>query len=303
MLTMLTANGLSRLGFTKQGLKMIARSLHSPQAKRRAFATYTPTRHDVLVCTYSKSGTNWMMQIVTQIAYLGEADFENIHKIVPWPDVALPENMSGIVSPLEPTYEHSPTKLRAFKTHHEAEYVPYNPESTYIVVIRDPKDALVSGYYFADGFLPNTAKNLSPVEWAEFFQRGKTMFGSWPQHTAGWWQGRDKPNVLVLTFAEMKKDLPRAVRQVARQMKVDLSEVQQQKVVEKSSFEYMKQIDHKFNPVPARGNKVVMMRSGKQGESKTFLSLEQREKVDDAMKEELKRLGSDFPYDEMFTRS
>ena len=34
---------------------------------------YVPTEHDVFVCSYFKSGTNWTMQIATQIAYRGRA--------------------------------------------------------------------------------------------------------------------------------------------------------------------------------------------------------------------------------------
>lgn len=40
----------------------------SETIKTRAFEGYTPASHDVFVCTYSKSGTYWMLQIVTQIA-------------------------------------------------------------------------------------------------------------------------------------------------------------------------------------------------------------------------------------------
>src|SRR5215471_4515279 len=47
------------------------------------FPNYEPGEHDVLVCAYFKSGTNWTMQIATQIAYRGAAEFEHIHDLVP----------------------------------------------------------------------------------------------------------------------------------------------------------------------------------------------------------------------------
>ena len=105
--------------------------MKASKRKRAAFAHYTPTHHDVVVCTYSKSGTNWMLQIVTQIANFGQGEFDHIHDLVPWPDPPL----LGIVAPEVPTWERAPTKLRAFKTHLEASYVPYTPEARYIVVV------------------------------------------------------------------------------------------------------------------------------------------------------------------------
>ncbi|MCI5167721.1 MAG: hypothetical protein D3903_16930 [Candidatus Electrothrix sp. GM3_4] len=45
--------------------------------------------------------------------------------------------------------ERSPSGLRIIKTHFERTYVPFNDQVKYIVVIRDPKEIIVSGYYFA----------------------------------------------------------------------------------------------------------------------------------------------------------
>src|SRR5579871_97376 len=46
------------------------------------FGDYQPTAHDVFACVYFKSGTNWLMQIATQIVNRGQAEFEHIHDIV-----------------------------------------------------------------------------------------------------------------------------------------------------------------------------------------------------------------------------
>src|SRR5690348_5981108 len=54
--------------------------------KANPFAGYTPGPQDVFIATYAKSGTNWMMQIVTQLAWHGRAEFDHIHCLVPWPD-------------------------------------------------------------------------------------------------------------------------------------------------------------------------------------------------------------------------
>lgn len=55
-----------RLGIIRQVAALGAKLANSPRLKRRAFGKYIPCEHDVMVCTYSKCGTNWTMQIVTQ---------------------------------------------------------------------------------------------------------------------------------------------------------------------------------------------------------------------------------------------
>lgn len=105
--------GALKLGLGPRALALMGRAMSAPRLKRRAFADYTPNEYDVVVCTYAKSGTNWMLQIVTQVAHLGQGEFEHIHDLVPWPDPPMP----GLVDLKTPTWDSAPAKLRALKTH------------------------------------------------------------------------------------------------------------------------------------------------------------------------------------------
>ena len=58
----------NRVGLSKPIVGLAFRRMFSLELKQRAFAGYQPTRHDVFVATFGKSGTNWMMQIALQIA-------------------------------------------------------------------------------------------------------------------------------------------------------------------------------------------------------------------------------------------
>ncbi len=292
--------GALKLGFGPQALSLMSRSMSAPKLKRRAFADYTPNEHDVVVCTYAKSGTNWMLQIVTQVAHLGGGEFEHIHDLVPWPDPPMP----GLVDLKEPTWDSAPTKLRAVKTHWEAPFVPYNPDARYIIVVRDPKDVLVSSYHFADSIFSGVREHVSPETWTHLFARGRSPFGSWAAHTASFWPWRERTNALFVRFEEMKADLEGTVRRVAEFMDVPLTEVQLGEVVRKSSFNYMKAIDHKFAPPSAAPGReqAVMLRSGETGQAKAFLSAAQRREVDRAMAREVELLGSDFPFEQFYGR-
>lgn len=259
-----------------------------------AFKGYQPAGHDVFVPTYAKSGTNWMLQITHQIATLGQGEFGHIHDVVPWPDVPL-----RIKAKLDDGgWQASPTGKRVIKTHLAANYIPYHPDAKYVVVIRDPKDVLVSGYFFAMGLMP-TFVDMSLSMWADMIADGFQPTDSWAEHTASYWAWRDRDNVLVFTFNQLKQDLRRCVQQVADLMGVELAEEQLALVVEKSGFAYMKAHEPQFEPLnmlPFISTRSKMIRSGKVGESKALLPPEKLALIDEINQAKLAQLGSDFPY-------
>jgi Sulfotransferase domain len=270
-------------------------------ARTRATAkAFTPGAHDVLICSFFKSGTNWTMQIAVQIAYRGQAQFEHIHDLVPWIEIPPRANMAIPVTD-DSVRQSCPTKLRIIKTHVAFEDLAYRPEAKYVWVVRDPKDVFVSSYHFVKssalgGLMP------TPKQWLKQFLSPNWSGGSWAQHTAGGWRIRDRPNVLFLTYEEMKADLPGAVRKIADLMGVDLNPLEFESVIEKSSYAYMKSAGHKFDPPEMPWTKAAgaMIRRGERGSADELLNAEQKRRIDDYSRAELLRFGSDFPYDEKF---
>lgn len=261
---------------------------------------FEPGPQDVLVCSFFKSGTNWTMQTALQIAHRGEAQFGHIHELIPW--IEMPEKRRMTVSASDDSVWHgSPTKLRIVKTHASFDDLLYRPEAKYIWVVRDPKDAFVSGYHFLRNVMLGRLMP-SPEQWLELFLSADTPGGSWAQHAASGWANRHQANVLFLTYEEMKADLPGAARRMAALMGVDLTDREFARVVEQSSFAHMKAIGHKFDPPawPWGKGEGAMIRRGERGSASEFLNDAQKRRIDDYWRAKLKRLGSDFPYDEMF---
>jgi hypothetical protein len=270
---------------------------------KNPFKGYEPTEHDVFVVTYVKSGTNWMMQLVHQLLFHGRGDYEHIHCVVAWPDTDMMGPLKGYAIPLRDprVWQASPEDKRVIKTHFRWEDVPYSPKAKYVIVIRDPKDVFVSSYHFFVKDGPLSFTNMSVAAFLELFLSDHFfMGGSWASTTATYWAQRDKPNVLICSFKEMRRDLAGSVARVASFLGVAASPDLLGKVTELSSFNYMKTIDDKFSTGKflAFVRPAPMMRKGTEGGSSELLSPAQAKRIDEYFMAELKRLGSDFPYEE-----
>src|ERR1022692_3380250 len=77
---------LEKLGRIERAIASAGQKARRKLAEKNPFGSYIPTEHDVIVATYAKSGTNWMMQIAHQLAFHGQGEFDHIHCVVPWPD-------------------------------------------------------------------------------------------------------------------------------------------------------------------------------------------------------------------------
>jgi hypothetical protein len=268
------------------------------------FAGYAPDRHDVLVCSYFKSGTNWTMQMALQIAWRGRAEFSHIHDVVPW--LELPERFKYAVPVSDALWRAAPTQLRVIKTHLPVGKIEYNDAGRYIWVVRDPKDVFVSSYHFIRSIM------LGPLmvpldEWLDLYLSEDTFTGSWAEHLHSGWQLRDRDNALFLTFEEMKRDSVAAVERIAELMGVALEAEERDAVAALSSYTHMKSISHKFDTIgmspPWVDPRGTMVRSGRAGSSGEMLTAQQQRRIDDFWRAELSRLGSDFPYDRYFAAS
>jgi Sulfotransferase domain len=265
------------------------------------FGDYRPDANDVLVCSYFKSGTNWLLQTCVQIAYRGEAEFDHIHCVVPWPDA--PAQYSRPIIPLHhpSPRQRAPSGLHVIKTHRDRTRIPFGPEAHYVAMVRDPKDVCVSAYHFLKTMVFGPL--MPAVErFVDGFLAPDYVHGSWAVHLASYWSVRDQPNVLFLTYEEMLRDSAKGTARIAKFLGVDLSPDQFESVLRHASFAAMKREVRKFEPPPLLpwSGQDFMVRKGVSGKSSELLSAVQQQRIDDHFRSELKRLDCDFPYDEAF---
>ncbi len=91
-----------------------------------------------------------------------------------------------------------------------------------IVVMRNPKDSLVSFYHFHK----NQPGLAFPGTWDESFdlyQKKELFYGDFMDFNVGSWQHRGEGNFLFLKYEDMKRDLTSTVQQIAQHCQVKLS--------------------------------------------------------------------------------
>lgn len=239
---------------------------------------------DIVISVPAKSGTTWTMNIVHQLRTGGDPDFEDLYVEVPWiefverPDQTPQERLERWAA--MPT-----TRRRAFKSHSAPPALPYiepgseRPEVKYIVVLRNPEEAAVSLKPFSERHsrawfdlwgAPHDAmvRDDFATYYDEVFEgmgMSDAMFG----FLAAWWPLRDRANILMLHFSDLKRDHEGSIRTIADFLGLSPTPAQWPAILEYSSFPWMKANERKFEvntltevPVLEPG---AMVRKGKIG--------------------------------------
>lgn len=205
---------------------------------------------DVIISTYAKSGTTWTQQIVSQLIFNGAEDVP-VHDMSPWVDLRVPEKEVKL-----PALE-AQTHRRFVKTHLPVDALVFSPRAKYLYIGRDGRDVVwslynhhLNGNQFFYDTLNNTPGRVGPAfkrppatvrqyydDWMA--KDGHPLWPFW-DHIRGWWSLHDLPNVMLLHFAEMKRDLPTAIRRIADFLEIEVDEDVWPDILNHCSFSYMK---------------------------------------------------------------
>lgn len=250
--------------------EMHARFEHfsTPEGRARGLA-YRPSPEEVFIVTPAKCGTTWMQQIVHGLRSRGGMDFDEVTRVVPWIEMAHDLGLD--------IHAAQPAAPRAFKTHAALDAVPAG--GRYIVVVRDPADALVSSYHFGEGMFFEKGAIALDTYALESYIPGRGV----ARHVLAMWPRRGDPDVLALCCESIKADLPGTIERVAAFIGVSLDAELKAIVTRQSDIAFMQQHKEQFEdhivrharsgpmglPLDGRLNKV---REGRVGSSQGRLS-------------------------------
>jgi aryl sulfotransferase len=212
------------------------------------WASYNHRPGDIFVCASPKCGTTWMQTIAASLLW-PDGDFPDaVIEIGPWFDGRI-FDFDELMARLE-----AQSHRRFIKTHTPADGIPIFDKASYIVVARDGRDAFVSFVNHRKNLRDDLIERLNTDAMAQsvdpvvkfrgdihgFFERWITDAPPL-RYLASWWDLRDEPNVLLVHYNDLQADLEREMRRVAGFLDIDIPEALWAGVVERCTFERMRE--------------------------------------------------------------
>ncbi|MDG2273269.1 MAG: sulfotransferase domain-containing protein [Halioglobus sp.] len=214
---------------------------------------------DIVISTYAKAGTTWVQQIIAQLLFNGAEELE-VADMSPWVDLRVPPKAVKI-----PMIE-AQTHRRFLKTHLPVDALVFSEKAKYVYIGRDGRDVLWSMYnhhskandawYEA---LNDTPGRIGPPierppssinqyyhEWLD--NDGYPWWPFW-ENIRSWWAIKELPNVYLLHYENLKRDMPGEIRRLAAFIETPIDEDKWESVLRHCSFDYMKEHGEKSVPL------------------------------------------------------
>lgn len=265
-------------------LPVKTRELHNHHMDSTRWNGFRFRDDDIVIATWAKSGTTWTQQIVSQLVF-GGAEGIDVPALSPWVDMRIVPQEA--IDALE-----RQAHRRFLKTHLPVDALTFSPRAKYIYVARDGRDAAWSAYnhfvkakdelYEAFNTTPGLVgptihRPTGTVHdyYREWFEGDGAPLWSFWENVRGWWQIRHLPNVMLVHFNDLKRDLPGAIRRIAAFLGIGIDEAAFPAILEHCSFDYMKRNAHLSAPLGGtiwEGGAATFINKGENGRWQGTLS-------------------------------
>ncbi|XP_018582881.1 sulfotransferase 1 family member D1-like [Scleropages formosus] len=263
-----------------------------------SISSFNPDPSDILISTYPKAGTTWTQEIVDLLLHKGDAEAcKRAPTVVriPFLEIVTPP---PIPSGLELLSQMKPP--RVIKTHLPIQLVPegfWKNKCKVIYIARNAKDTLVSYFYFDQMNLTQP----EPGPWDGYihkFMKGELAWGSWYDHVKGYWEEREKKNILYLFYEDMKENTRREVERIMRYLDLSIPDDVITQIIKLTSFKVMKDnpmANYTFIPKSLFDHsRSPFMRKGEVGDWVNHFSPEQVKMFDEDYERQMK--NSNIPF-------
>ncbi|XP_077988840.1 sulfotransferase 1A1-like [Glandiceps talaboti] len=258
---------------------------------------------DVLVASFPKSGTNWMMQILMKmyddwgLCMVGDQrDASALDWLSFSPSIktfrhdwkkAFMEQMDTMTAP-RLLRSHFPPEVLRPETHTREKRLKI------IYVSRNPKDVCVSWYKFTQDFSDGCWAASDMEEAITNFVKGSVFNGPWLDYVTSWYKLDRNDGVLHVKYEDMKRHTKSVISEITDFLNRPLPVAKLEDVAESSTFEAMKS-----------NEKIVLMtqdvkdflRKGRIGDWKNYFTVAQNEYFDREITQKLAERGIDFIYE------
>ena len=227
---------------------------------------------DIVISTRSKTGTTWVQMICALLIFQTPELPAPLGRLSPWLDHLI-RPREDVVAMLE-AQDHR----RFIKTHTPLDGIPIDPRATYVVTGRHPLDAAVSLYYQGANIdrakvraltgapepaVPDQARPRRPLhDWLMAYVTGDAKpwiarpdprddLDSLPGlmwHLSDAWARRNKPNVLLVHYADLSADLAGEMHRIAGRLGIEIPDARWPALVQAATFESMKRTPETLVP-------------------------------------------------------
>jgi hypothetical protein len=200
--------------------------LHAPGRNLQVFAD------DIFLVSYPKSGNTWTRFLIANLVYPGKnPDFSNINDLLPDPQVMSKRNLERAPRP------------RILKSHQY--FDPRYPKVIYVV--RDPRDVVLSEYYF-DKKRRAIADDFPLQPFVSRFVRGELNhpYGTWGENVATWFHTRfGDPRFLLVKYEALQSQAMHEMGRIADFLGISTRPEQLAFAIERSSADRMRELEKK----------------------------------------------------------
>ena len=277
---------------------------------RDRFKNWQVRPDDVYVLTFAKNGTTWTQELVWLIQY--DCNFEEAKTVLiakRFPFMDLPVILDFIKHELPPPMQDDVLKKmedmpspRFLKSHFRFCLLPDDlmEKSKAVICLRNPKDTVVS-YYHHEKLMRAHGYTGDFSTYFDLFMDNLVLYSPYFEYVKEAWQLRNHPNVCLLFFEDMKKDLASSVRKVANFLGKQVPTEKVESLVDHLSFKKMKN-NSAVNREEGKALKFFtgdgnFMRKGEVGDWKNYFTDEMNKRMDEAIEKHLKPMGLEFQYE------
>ncbi len=212
---------------------------------RKVLSDLGERESDIHIVSHAKSGTTLTQMMLYQMTTDGNMDFKHLYDVSPWPGWALSYDLE--IKDLTPR--------RLIKSHDLYSFMKHIKKGKFIFLIRN---VLNSFYHHTKDYY---GQDESYEDWVL-----KGM-DHWYKYNEGWLKNEAGLDILYLNYEDTITRKDEQIEKIAKFIGMDISEEKKKRVIERTSFEFMKQHEEKFGEQPNK-KKVYnnFIRKGKAGE-------------------------------------
>ncbi|KAL3842283.1 hypothetical protein ACJMK2_020314 [Sinanodonta woodiana] len=250
---------------------------------------------DVLICTYPKSGTHWIWEIVSMLRK-GKAEYDTKIKVTAMLEFTSKDQIEALESP------------RNLNTHFPLRMLPkdlLDKKRKILHVMRNPKDVAVSMYHHFKAMMTGLRTVYSGTfsEYLSlFYALEMGAKGGWNKYVTDFEKfAKDNPDypILSLYFEDIKQDPKREITKVAKFLDVPYTEELITAVAERCEFENLKKASQEIKDdfvtrKLSHDGRQFIYRKGTVGDWKNWFTVAQNELFDETY--ERRMSGSELKF-------